>query len=107
MSAAVPTGRTTADEPQPGFVDQGCGLERVARRFPGHFMRRQFAQLFINQREQFLGRPLIALLDALEDLGDIAHAEWSMNVGKLLAKWRCSYNSNVESKSAGSVIRSG
>jgi hypothetical protein len=43
-------------------------------------MRRQSAQLIINQGEEFLGRPLIALLNALEDLGEIAHVEWSMKL---------------------------
>ena len=35
--------------------------------------RGELAQLFVNQREQFLSRIAIALLNALEDLGDIAH----------------------------------
>jgi len=74
MSAAVPMGWTTADQPEPCLMDQGCGLEGVAGRFLGHLVRCQLAQFLIDQREQFLCGFAIALLDALKDLGDVAHA---------------------------------
>ena len=43
-------------------------------------MRRQSSKFLIDQRQQFLGGFGIALLGALEDLGDIAHATQSSAV---------------------------
>ena len=55
-------------------MHQRGGLQRVAGGFLSHFMRRQFAEFLIDQREELLSRFTTAFLDALEDLGDIAHA---------------------------------
>ena len=44
-----------SDQPQPGFVNQGRGLERVSRRFIAHLARREPAQLLVNQRQQLTG----------------------------------------------------
>jgi len=59
---------------EPGFMDQRGRLEGLARPFVRHFLSGQFAEFLIHQREEFLGRFGIALFNALEDLGDIAHA---------------------------------
>ena len=48
-------------------------MERLSRRFVGHLVRGQLAQLFVNQRKQFLGGRSFALLDAIQDAGDFAH----------------------------------
>jgi hypothetical protein len=52
----------------------------MASRLVGHVVRRQSAKFFIDQRQQFLSGFGIALLDALEDLGDIAHMAQSSAV---------------------------
>ena len=62
-----------AHEPQPRLVDERGGLERVAGGFVRHLMPGEPAQLVIDQREQ-LGRGLgIALLDGVQQPGDVAH----------------------------------
>src|SRR6266568_4413436 len=53
MAASLPARLTIADEPQPGFMDQRSGLERLARGFLGHLMRCETAKFLINQRQQF------------------------------------------------------
>jgi len=73
VSPAIPL-IFVADETQPGFVDEGGGLKRLARRFVRHFVGGETAQLFIDQRQQLLGGSGIALLSGLEDASDIAHA---------------------------------
>jgi len=54
-------------------MHQRCGLKRLTGRFIRHPVRRQFAQLLIHQREQFVGGVRIAVLDGGEDLSDVAH----------------------------------
>jgi hypothetical protein len=71
--AAVPVLVRIAHQAEPGFVDQRCGLERVPGRFLGHLVSGQLTQLFINQRQQFLGGAAVALPDAFEDPRDVAH----------------------------------
>ena len=63
-----------ANQPQPGFVDKGCGLQRVARRLIRHLGGCEPAQLLIDQRQQFIGGLGVAALDSLNYPGDIAHA---------------------------------
>src|SRR6516162_8230057 len=45
--------RLVSGQPQPCFVNQGCGLEGVTRSLPSHFVRGQLAQFLVDQREQF------------------------------------------------------
>jgi hypothetical protein len=56
-----------ADETHPHLMHQGGGLERVTRRAMGHFIRRQFAQFRIDERQQFIGGFRIAVLDFPEN----------------------------------------
>ncbi len=52
----------------------------MTRRLVRHLVRRQPAQFLIDQREKFGRGFAIAPLDALEDVGDIAHTterRWS------------------------------
>ena len=64
-----------ADQPQVGLVDQGGGLERLARLLLGQPLRRQLAQLVVDQRQQLLGGVRVALLDGVEHLGDRVHRQ--------------------------------
>ena len=61
-------------QPQVGLVDQGRGLERLARLLLGQPLRRQLAQLVVDQRQELLGGGRVALLDGGQDAGDVAHA---------------------------------
>ena len=62
-----------AHQTHPGLVNQRGGLERLTGRFVGHLVRRQFAQLLVHQREQFVGGVGIAFLDGSQDMSDVAH----------------------------------
>src|SRR5205807_2491639 len=62
-----------APKPQISFVNQGGGLERLARFFLSELLRRQFAQLLVHQRQQLLRGVGIALLDGGQDAGDFVH----------------------------------
>ena len=73
MGAAIPLLVFVADEPQPGFMHQRGGLQRLSGCFVRHLRRRQLAQLLIDQREQIPGGLLVAVLDRVEDLRDVAH----------------------------------
>jgi hypothetical protein len=58
---------------QPGFMNQGRSLERMLIAFAREPMRRQSAQLLIDQGEQFLRCLRVAPLDALENVSDLTH----------------------------------
>ena len=60
-------------QPQVRLVDQGRGLERLARLLLGQPLRGQLAQLVVDQRQQLLGGVRVALLDGGQDAGDLAH----------------------------------
>ena len=62
-----------ADEPQVRLVDQGGGLERLAGLLLRELLGGQLAELVVDQRQEFLGRLGIALLDGREDAGDVVH----------------------------------
>src|SRR2546425_6926158 len=59
---------------QPGLVDESCGLEGLSGFLIGHPHDGQFAQLFINEREQLIGRLRVTMLNGFEDLRDVAHS---------------------------------
>ena len=42
--------------------------------FAGHLLRGERAQLLVNQCEKPVRRASVAMLDALQDLGHVAHA---------------------------------
>ena len=65
-------------------MNQRRGLECVPGRFVGHPMRRQFAQFFIDQREQLVGGIGIALLDGAQDSSDVAHVRNDIRL-----RWWC------------------
>ena len=51
MTAVLPELILLSDQAQPGFMDERSRLERMAGGFTGHFMRGQFAQFLVNQRQ--------------------------------------------------------
>ena len=68
MAAAVPLLDLLAiHQPQVGLVDQGRGLERLARLLLRQLLSRQLAQLVVDQRQQLLGGLRVALLDGREN----------------------------------------
>jgi len=74
MAASLPALLAIADEPQPGFMDQRSGLQRLAGGFLGHFMRCETAKFLINQRQQFRSGFFVTLLCAVQNVSDVAHA---------------------------------
>ena len=74
MPAPVPIPRLiAADEPDVRLVDQGRGLERLAGFLLGQPLGRQLAQLLVDQRQESVGRPGVALLNVREDAGEVVH----------------------------------
>src|SRR5215471_12087146 len=63
-----------ADQPQPGLVNESGGLEGLASRFVGHPGGCQFAQLLIDERQEFVRGLRIASLDSRQDMSDVADA---------------------------------
>ncbi len=64
-----------ADEAQPGFVNEGGGLEGLAWAFVVELVGGEASEFFVNKGEEFVGCLGIALLDGLQDLGDVGHGE--------------------------------
>ena len=62
------------DKPQIGFMDQGRRVESLSGPLLSHSLRGELAQFVIDQRQQFLGRDLIALIDRREDRRHVAHS---------------------------------
>jgi len=58
---------------QPRFMNQGGGLQGLPGSLTGHPGSGEFAKLLVNEREQFIRGLGVALLDGLEDAGDVAH----------------------------------
>ena len=63
-------------QPQVRLVDQGRGLERLAGLLLGQLLRRQPAQLVVDQRQELLGGVGVALLDRREDAGHVVHRRY-------------------------------
>src|SRR5262249_26964545 len=55
------------------LVDQCGGLKRLPRMLLGQLLRRQLAQLVVDQRQELAGGAGIALLDGGEDARDFGH----------------------------------
>ena len=56
-------------------MDQGGGLERLPGLLLRQPLRRQPAQLVVDQRQQLLGGLRVALLDVREDAGHVRHRQ--------------------------------
>src|SRR5262249_43969210 len=74
MAAAFPVPDLLhIDQPQVGLVDQGRGLERLARLLLSQPLDREPAQLVVDQRQQLLRGVRIALLHGGQDRRDLIH----------------------------------
>ena len=74
VGAAVPLRLVTlADEPEIGLVDQIGRLEGLPRGLAGEPLGGQPAQFLVDQGQELLGGPRVALLDRREDVRDVAH----------------------------------
>ena len=77
-----------AQQAQVRLVDQGRGLQRLARRLERHLMRRQFSEFFVHEGEQLVGSLGIAAFKRLQDASDFGHAvrnsitAWAKEVGR-------------------------
>lgn len=58
---------------QPCFVNKRGRLQRLARGFASHPMRRKLTEFIINERKQLIRSFGISAFDRLENLGDVAH----------------------------------
>src|SRR5262249_57815895 len=54
--------------------DQGGGLEGLPRLLLGQLLRRQLAQLVVDQRQELAGGVRVALLDGAQDAGHVGHS---------------------------------
>jgi hypothetical protein len=79
--------RLVADEPKVGLMHQGGGVERVIGPFPGHLHRGQPAQLVVNQRQELLGRPNVAVLDSRKDTGHVVHRHGFRRPPRRRTRW--------------------
>ena len=68
-----------ADHPQPGFVHQRRGLERVAGGFPQHAGGGKISQFIIDQRQQLIRRLAFTARNGVENQGDVVHARTLSN----------------------------
>jgi hypothetical protein len=55
-------------------MDQGGGLERLARRLLDQLLCRKLAQLVVDERQELLSGVGVAVLDGGQDAGDVGHA---------------------------------
>jgi hypothetical protein len=70
VAAAVPgLFRVRADQPQAGFVDQGGGVEGLARLLLGQLPCGQPAQRVVDQGQKPAGRLRIARIDGAQGCG--------------------------------------
>ena len=71
MGRVVEGGVARADEPEVGLVHQGGRLQRVLGALPGHLALGRPAQLVVDERQQLLGGPWVALADGIEQPSNI------------------------------------
>jgi hypothetical protein len=65
--------RRAVHQAEVGLVDEGRRLERLARLLLRQALRGESAQPVIDQREELLGRVVVALLDGRENLSHVVH----------------------------------
>ena len=74
MSATIPALLLVgAEQSHVGLVDQGRRLQSLPRFLVCQPRGSQFAQLIIDQRQEFLRGMRIAVLDGREDAGEVVH----------------------------------
>src|SRR5262249_44470346 len=88
VAATVPVLRSLdVHQPEVGFVNQGRGLERLARLLLRHPLGSQLTQLALDERKQLLRRAGVALLDGGQDARHLTH--WRALQGECGAAARC------------------
>jgi hypothetical protein len=84
VAAAVPgLRRFGVHQAQVRLVDQGGGLERLARLLLRHPLGRQLTQLVVDQRQELFGGRRVALLDGGQDARDFAHGGFRNGRGRI------------------------
>src|SRR5687767_10334018 len=87
VRSVIPLALFITGESQPGFVNECCGLESLARSFQSHLRGCQSAQFLVNERQQFIGRTRVAWACCVQDAGDLVHAltftKWIVRLVKL------------------------
>src|SRR5262245_10674272 len=74
VTAAVPPlGLVATDEPEIGFVHQGRRLERLPWFLPGEPLSGDLAKFAIDERQELLRGPWVAVLDGREEAGHVIH----------------------------------
>src|SRR6516165_7472148 len=83
MAAAVPADLISAGfaswachQPQIGLVDQGRGLQGLARLRLGEALGRKAAQLIVNDRPELSGSGGVASLNGGQDVGHVTHRRY-------------------------------
>src|SRR5262249_38523805 len=82
VAAALPARVVRPHEPEIGLVDQGGGLERLARLLLRQPPDGEPPQLVLDQGQELLSRLLVATLDGREDAGHVVHRgrpTWALN----------------------------
>jgi len=74
VGAILECRRLIPDKPQPGFVDESSGLERLSGGFVSHLARGEPAQFLIDQRQKLIGGFGIAGFNGAKKLGRFTHA---------------------------------
>jgi hypothetical protein len=72
MRAVLPRSITVGHQSQPGLMDQGRRLKRLASHLMRHARGRQPPQLSVYQREQLLGGAFLAATNCLKNLRDFS-----------------------------------
>ena len=74
VPAPIPVlGLLPAHQPQVRLVHQRGRLQGLTGLFVGQFLDRELAQLVVDERQELLARVPIALLDGVQDLGNVTH----------------------------------
>jgi hypothetical protein len=74
VAAAVPVSRLLyVYQPQVGLVNQGRRLQRLAGLLLSEFLRRELAQLLVDQGQELLGGVRIASFNVGQDAGNLIH----------------------------------
>ena len=72
VTAALPLPDGIAPQPQIRFMDQGGGLQRMARTLLVHVAAGHSSQLRINQRHKLIERRLVAVAPLVQQSRDVA-----------------------------------
>src|SRR5262249_51301355 len=76
VTAAIPLLLVlVADQTQVSFVHERGRLEGLTWLFAGELRCSEFAELVIDERQEFVGGLPVTLLDLRQDLGDVGHRQ--------------------------------